>query len=125
MNVSICISKGHQGGSFPEFEDTALVSNVALDAAVSQLPGIAQKATNAQATANAAIPKSVIGTARDDVVALDAQGRHPAVDGSQLTGVVAHSTLPTLIIELSRSMQANDGRGFNRGPRKAVEESVR
>lgn len=69
---------------FPNLKDTVLVSKTALDAAVSQLPGIAQKAANAQTTADAAIPKSLMGMAPGDVVALDAQGRLPAVDGSQL-----------------------------------------
>ncbi|WP_439890840.1 hypothetical protein ACS7SF_17010 [Ralstonia sp. 25C] len=100
---------------FPNLTDTVLVSKAALDAAVSQLPDIAQMAANAQATADAAMPKSMIGTAPGDVVALDAQARLPAVDGSQLTSVVAHSTLPALIVELGHSMQASDGRGVDRG----------
>ncbi len=100
---------------FPNLKDAVLVSKSALDAAVSQLPGIAQTAANAQATADAAIPKSLIGTAPGDVVALDAKGGLPAVDGSQLTGVVAHSILPALIVELGHSMLASDGRGVDRG----------
>lgn len=92
-----------------------LVSKAALDAAVSSLPDIAQDASNALATADAAIPKSLIGTAPGDVVALDVQGRLPAVDGSQLTGLTTHPSLPALIFELGNNAQPNGGLGIDNG----------
>ncbi|KVC72108.1 hypothetical protein [Burkholderia ubonensis] len=76
----------------------------------------ASKATSAQETADAAIPKSQAGTAPGDVVVLDANGRLPAVDGSQLTNLAApHGILPVLTIELGHSGQANGGRGTDMG----------
>ncbi|CAG9258035.1 conserved hypothetical protein [Burkholderia diffusa] len=73
-------------------------------------------AQSAQDTADAAIPKSLAGTAPGDVVVLDANGRLPAVDGSQLTNLPSpHGILPVLTIELGHSSQANSGRGIDMG----------
>ncbi|MPV71497.1 hypothetical protein [Burkholderia sp. BE17] len=92
----------------------------ALGNAISGLgPGvrtIAGTAASAQAAAAAAIPKSQAGTAPGDVIVLDAQGRLPAVDGSQLTNLpMPHGVSPVLTIELGHSAQANGGRGIDMG----------
>lgn len=80
------------------------------------LQAIASKAENAQATADAAIPKSQAGAAPGDVVMLDANGRLPAVDGSQLTNLPSpHGVSPVLTIELGHSARANGGRGIDMG----------
>ncbi|RQY48010.1 hypothetical protein DF111_34100 [Burkholderia stagnalis] len=51
-----------------------------------------------------------------DVVMLDANGRLPVVDGSQLINLAApHGILPVLTIELGHSAQANGGRGIDMG----------
>lgn len=77
---------------------------------------IAGTAASAQATADAAIPKSQAGTVPGDVVVLDTNGRLPAVDGSQLTNLPSpHGILPVLTIELGHSSQANGGRGIDMG----------
>ncbi|HDR9063678.1 TPA: hypothetical protein QDB03_005343 [Burkholderia vietnamiensis] len=77
--------------------------------------GAQSVATSAEATASAAIPKSQLGTAPGDVVMLDANGRLPAVDGSQLTKLPSpHGVLPVLI-ELGHGAQANSGRGIDMG----------
>lgn len=82
----------------------------------SGLQAIASKAANAQATADAAIPKSQAGTAPGDVVVLDANGKLPSVDGSQLTNLPSpHGVSPALTIELGHSAQANSGRGIDMG----------
>ncbi|RBB36783.1 hypothetical protein DPV79_24305 [Burkholderia reimsis] len=66
--------------------------------------------------ADAAIPKSQAGTAPGDVAVLDANGRLPAVDGSQLTNLPSpHGILPVLTIELGHGAQANGGRGIDMG----------
>ncbi|WP_124597166.1 hypothetical protein [Burkholderia stagnalis] len=76
----------------------------------------ASKATSAQETADAAIPKSLAGMGPGDVVMLDANGRLPVVDGSQLINLAApHGILPVLTIELGHSAQANGGRGIDMG----------
>jgi len=73
-------------------------------------------AQSAQDTANAAISQSQTGTAPGDVVALDENGRLPAVDASQLINLpVQHATLPVLTIELGNSGQANGGLGIDMG----------
>ncbi|WP_152618222.1 hypothetical protein [Burkholderia pseudomallei] len=65
------------------------------------LLALAGKAASAQSTADAAIPESQAGTAPGDMVVFDAQGRLPAVDGSQLTNFSSpHGILPVLTIEL-------------------------
>ncbi|MBN3777341.1 hypothetical protein G3O06_07195 [Burkholderia sp. Ac-20345] len=80
------------------------------------LQAIAGKAASAQTTADAAIPKSQAGTAPGDIVVLDATGRLPAVDGSQLTNLPSpHGVSPVLTIELGHSAQANGGRGIDMG----------
>ncbi|RBB35691.1 hypothetical protein DPV79_27090 [Burkholderia reimsis] len=80
------------------------------------LQAIAAKATSAETTADAAIPKSQAGTAPGDVVVLDASGRLPAVDGSQLIDLLLpHGILPVLTIELGHGAQANGGRGIDMG----------
>ncbi|WP_157003062.1 hypothetical protein [Ralstonia sp. A12] len=67
-------------------------------------------------TAKAAIPKSQEGTGPGDVVVLDAQGRLPAIDGSQLTNLpVPQGVSPVFTIELGHSGQANGGRGIDMG----------
>ncbi|WEY37766.1 hypothetical protein [Paraburkholderia sp. SUR17] len=77
---------------------------------------IAQTASNAQATASAAIPKAQMGTAPGDVVVLDDNGQLPALDGSQLLNLPQpHGILPVLAIELGHSQQANGGRGIDMG----------
>ncbi|CAG2266095.1 hypothetical protein [Burkholderia sola] len=80
------------------------------------LQAIASEATNAEAMAEAAIPKSLVGTAPGDVVVLDASGRLPAVDGSRLINLPSqHGVLPVLTIELGHGAQANGGRGIDKG----------
>ncbi|WP_133295695.1 hypothetical protein [Burkholderia reimsis] len=80
------------------------------------LQAIAGTAESAQAIAEAAIPKSQVGTVPGDVVVLDANGRLPAVDGSQLTSLPSsQGILPVLTIELGHGAQANNGRGIDMG----------
>ncbi len=80
------------------------------------ITGLTAPLQNISTTAKAAIPKSQEGSGPGDVVVLDAQGRLPAVDGSQLTNLpIPHGVSPVLAIELGHSAQANGGRGIDQG----------
>lgn len=90
--------------------------SAALAALNNAVAGLAAPLQSVASTAKAAIPKSQEGTAPGDVVVLDAQGRLPPVDGSQLTNLpLPHGVSPVLAIELGHSAQANGGRGIDMG----------
>lgn len=90
--------------------------SAALAALSNAVTGLAAPLQSVASTAKAAIPKSQEGIAPGDVVVLDAQGRLPAVDGSQLTNLpLPHGVSPVLAIELGHSAQANGGRGIDMG----------
>ncbi|WP_175948097.1 hypothetical protein [Burkholderia pyrrocinia] len=98
------------------FSSALIALGNAITALSPGLQAIAEKATSAEATAEAAIPKSQEGTAPGDVIVLDANGRLPAIDGSQLTNLPSpYGILPVLTIELGHSSQANGGRGIDMG----------
>ncbi|WP_439889651.1 hypothetical protein ACS7SF_10025 [Ralstonia sp. 25C] len=95
----------------PQEQFSAMLA--ALNDAVS---GLAAPLQATASTAKAAIPKSQEGTGPGDVIVLDAQGRLPPVDGSQLTNLpLPHGVSPVLAIELGHSAQANGGRGIDQG----------